>query len=59
MLDLHKRLASAKSPDDKTRLRREIDSTDSRTDRLVYGLYGLTEDETGIVEEPTRSRQGE
>ena len=50
MLDLHKKLAAAKSPDEKTRLEREIKSTDAEIDRLVYELYGLTEEEIGIVE---------
>jgi hypothetical protein len=50
MLDLHKRLAVAKTPDDKTRLRRQIEATDSEIDRLVYDLYGLTEEEVSIVE---------
>jgi len=50
MLDLHKRLAKAKAPDDKTKLQRQIDATDREIDRLVYDLYGLTEEEIGIVE---------
>jgi hypothetical protein len=50
MLDLHKRLAKAKAPDDKTKLQRRIDATDREIDRLVYDLYGLTEEEIGIVE---------
>lgn len=50
MLDLHKRLAKAKAPDDKTKLQRQIDATDCEIDRLVYDLYGLTEEEIGIVE---------
>lgn len=51
MLDLHKRLASAKSPDDKTRFQRQIDASDREIDRLVYDLYGLTEEEIKIIEE--------
>ena len=50
MLDLHKRLAAAKNPDEKVRLDREIKATDDQIDRLVYELYGLTEKEIGIVE---------
>jgi hypothetical protein len=50
MLDLHKRLSAAKTPDDKTRLQRQIDATDKEIDQLVYKLYGLTEEEIGIVE---------
>ncbi len=29
---------------------RQIDATDRQIDRLVYELYGLTEEEIGIVE---------
>lgn len=54
ILDLHKRLAFAKSPDDKTRLQRQIDSTDREIDQLVYDLYGLTEEDIAIVEQPER-----
>jgi hypothetical protein len=32
-------------------VKREIESTDGRIDRLVYELYGLTEDEVKVVEE--------
>ena len=31
-------------------LQRQIDATDRQIDRLVYELYGLTEEEIGIVE---------
>ncbi len=54
MLELHKRLAVAKTPDEKTRLQRQIDATDQQIDRLVYELYGLTEEEIKIVEEATQ-----
>lgn len=50
-LDVHKRLSDAKTPADKNRLQRQIDATDQEIDRLVYDLYGLTEDEIKIVEE--------
>ena len=50
MLELHKRLAAAKAPDEKTRLGREISATDAEIDRLVYDLYGLTDEEIRIVE---------
>ena len=55
MLDLHKRLANATLPDDKTLLQRQIDTTDRQIDTLVYELYGLTEKEIGIVERNTNS----
>lgn len=51
MLDIHKRLSEAKTPGDKERLQRQIDATDQEIDRLVYDLYGLTEEESKIVEE--------
>ena len=50
MLDLHKKLATAKIPDDKTRIQRQIATTDNQIDNLVYELYGLTEEEIKIVE---------
>lgn len=50
MLDLHKRLAKAKVPSDKTRLQRQINTTDRKIDALAYELYDLTEDEIKIVE---------
>ncbi len=48
MLELHKR--SPRLPQEKESLQREIESTDGRIDRLVYELYGLTEEEIRIVE---------
>ncbi|MCK9277720.1 MAG: hypothetical protein M0P22_06495 [Methanoculleus sp.] len=50
MLDLNKRLAAAKAPHEKEVLAGMIDATDRQIDRLVYELYGLTEDEVEIVE---------
>jgi hypothetical protein len=50
MLLLHKQLAAAKTPDDKTRIERQIDATDQQTDRLVYELYDLTNKEIEILE---------
>jgi hypothetical protein len=35
-------------------IQRQIDATDKEIDRLVYALYGLTDDEIRIVEEATR-----
>ncbi len=49
-LDLHQRLSAAAYPDDKTRFQRQIGVTDQEIDRLVYDLYGLTEEEIKIVE---------
>ena len=50
MLDLHKQLADARVPQAQTLLQRQIDATDRQIDRLVYALYGLTEEEIQIVE---------
>ncbi len=50
MLDLHKKLAAAKSPHDKERITRDIEATDRQIDKLVYDLYGLTDEEIAIVE---------
>jgi adenine-specific DNA-methyltransferase len=50
MLDLHKRLPAAQTPNDKTLLQRQIDATDHEIDRLVYELYGLTDEEIAVVE---------
>ncbi|MBA7470322.1 Type IIS restriction enzyme Eco57I [subsurface metagenome] len=49
MLDLNKRLAAAKAPHEKEVLAGMIDATDRQIDRLVYELYGLTEDEVAVV----------
>jgi type I restriction-modification system DNA methylase subunit len=51
MLSLHKQCAAAKTPDEKTRIQRQIDATDQQIDHLVYKLYGLTEEEIRIVED--------
>jgi hypothetical protein len=48
MLDLHKR--TPQTPNDKQRLQDEIAATDAQIDRLVYELYGLTDEEIRIVE---------
>ena len=50
MLELNKKLPSAKTEHDKNLIQRQIDGTDSEIDKLVYALYGLTEKEIKIVE---------
>jgi len=54
MLDLHKKLVVAKVPDEKTKIQRQIDSTDSQIDSLVYDLYGLTPEEIKIIEDSAK-----
>jgi len=49
MLELHKR-PTARLPQEKESLQREIESTDVMIDRLVYELYELSEEEVRIVE---------
>jgi hypothetical protein len=46
---VHKRLAAA-SASDRELYQRQIDATDREIDKLVYELYGLTEEEVKIVE---------
>jgi len=50
MLDLHRQRAAVKTPHEQTALDRQIAATDARIDRLVYALYGLTEEEIKLVE---------
>jgi hypothetical protein len=52
MLALNRQLAAVQTAQDKTAIQRQIDATDNQIDRLVYELYGLTEEEIGIVEAP-------
>ena len=50
MLELHPKLAGARTPQEKTALERQIAATDTQIDALVYELYGLTAEEIAIVE---------
>jgi predicted nucleic acid-binding Zn-ribbon protein len=50
MPELHKQRAAAKTPHEQTALDRQISATDTQIDRLVYDLYGLTEEEIKLVE---------
>jgi hypothetical protein len=56
MLQLHKSLAAAKTPNEKEALQRQITATDAQIDQLVYELYGLTDDEIKIVEEAAQKQ---
>jgi len=49
MLELHKRRAAARTPADRELYQRQIEATDREIDRLVYELYGLTEEEVAVV----------
>ena len=50
MLDLNKKLQDARLEQERTMLSRQIEATDATIDKLVYELYGLTEEEIAIVE---------
>jgi hypothetical protein len=51
MLELNKQKHSGKlAPSELGRVEREIASTDAEIDRLVYELYGITDEERKIIE---------
>jgi hypothetical protein len=50
MLSLHKQLTETRTGHDTTYIQRQIDTTDRQIDRLVYELYGLSEEDIAIVE---------
>jgi hypothetical protein len=50
MLELHKKVAVVRTPQEKTALERQIAATDTQIDTLVYELYRLTAEEIAIVE---------
>lgn len=54
ILDLHRELSAAQTPHAKTALQRQIAVADRQIDKLVYDLYGLSEEEIRIVEEATK-----
>jgi hypothetical protein len=55
MMELHQRLSAARSPTDRNFLQRQINATDHQINRLVYELYGLTDEEITIVEEGSQA----
>ena len=50
IIRLYKQLADTKTPQMATILRRQIKIIDNEIDKLVYELYGLTEEEIKIIE---------
>ena len=50
MLDLNKKLQEARLEQEKTLLARQIEATDASINKLVYELYGLTDEEIKVVE---------
>jgi hypothetical protein len=47
-------MRGAKTPNEKESLERQIATTDGQIDRLVYELYGLTDEEIKTVEQATQ-----
>ncbi len=50
---LHEKLAAARTAHEATSIERHISLADHVIDRMIYDLYGLTEEEVKIVEEAT------
>ncbi|MCK4731258.1 MAG: hypothetical protein KAT65_02265 [Methanophagales archaeon] len=50
MLTLHRHLPEAKTDQEKTFIRRQIEATDAAIDALVYELYGLSDEEIKVIE---------
>jgi REP element-mobilizing transposase RayT len=50
MLALHRHKAAARTQSEQELYQRQIEAADAAIDRLVYELYGLTEEEVRIVE---------
>ena len=50
MIEINKKLNNEKNPDVVTILRRQVGAIDGEIDRLVYGLYGLMEEDIEIIE---------
>jgi len=50
MIEFNKKLNKINTPQEKQNLQRQIEATDRQIDKLVYELYGLTEEEIKIVE---------
>jgi len=47
-------LPPARTVHERTALARQIEHTDAQIDRLVYELYGLTDEEIALVESATK-----
>lgn len=50
ILSLNEKLLKMRDPQEKQNIQRQIEATDRQIDKLVYELYGLTEEEIKIVE---------
>jgi hypothetical protein len=52
LADAHRRMREARMPQDLAAARRDAERLDAQTDRLVYELYGLSDNETALVAAP-------
>ena len=50
MLDLHKKKIALPPSAEREKIEREITITDEKIDNIVYGLYGITEEERKVIE---------
>lgn len=50
MLELHKKKNSIPPSAEREKIEREIGITDEKIDEIVYGLYGVREEEKRIIE---------
>ena len=50
IIDLNKKLSSEKNPNTIEMLNTRIQAVDAAIDKIVYSLYGLSDDEIGIIE---------
>jgi hypothetical protein len=50
MIKLNTDIDTTRTPQSKELIQRQIDATDKQIDKLVYELYGLTEDEIKIIQ---------
>ena len=53
LLKQRRDLRSARDPQQAAHLKREVEATDRSLDRLVYQLYGLSDEEVELVESST------
>lgn len=53
MLELHKKKNSLPPSAEREKIEREIAVTDEKIDDIVYGLYGVTNEERRIIEGKT------
>ena len=50
IIEINKKLNNEKNPDVVTMLRRKVEVIDDSIDRIVYGLYELSDNEIRIIE---------